>query len=239
MEGAVSWGYYAPDLGPGEVYENELFIISFDVSFKNLTSAKDIDELSQWLAKGIFPESYNLMVRLLRALAPEGGRVLDLGAHVGMFALAAAAAGYEVLAVEASPRNAALLRASIERNGFDRLRLVHAAVSDRPGVLEFCQAGPYGHVLTGASEESVKVPAIDVDRLLAEHGWDRVDFVKMDIEGSEGQRPARDGPPPRPGRRASALDRVEHLHPRLVPADPRSSQGEARGLRLQELPRGS
>src|SRR5207245_1177343 len=61
-----------------------------------------------------------------------------------------------------------------------------AAVSDRPGTLEFCQAGPYGHVAApGSWAADVVVPALAVDDLLDEHGWDRVDFIKMDIEGSE------------------------------------------------------
>ncbi len=31
----------------------------------------------------------------------------------------------------------------------------------------------------------LNVPAVPVDELLAEVGWDRVDFIKMDVEGSE------------------------------------------------------
>jgi FkbM family methyltransferase len=132
------------------------------------------------------PDTYHSLIELLEALVPPGGRVLDLGTHVGTFTLTAAALGYEVVGVEASPRNASLLRASLERNGFERVRLVHAAVSDRPGTLEFCQAGPYGHVAApGSWASNVAVPALAVDDLLDEHGWDRVDFIKMDIEGSE------------------------------------------------------
>src|SRR6516165_4106600 len=58
-----------------------------------------------------FPEHYALLLKL----APPGGRVLDLGAHLGTFSLFAAAHGYQVLAVEASPRNAALLKATIKK----------------------------------------------------------------------------------------------------------------------------
>jgi FkbM family methyltransferase len=156
------------------------------IGFTLVTGAEADDPLSQELTSGALPDSYHPLVQLLEALVPAGGRVLDLGTHVGTFTLTAAALGYEVLGVEASPRNASLLRASLQRNGFDRVRLVQAAVSDRPGTLEFCQAGPYGHVAApGPRPPNLVVRALAVDDLLDEHGWEQVDFVKLDIEGSE------------------------------------------------------
>jgi hypothetical protein len=73
---------------------------------------------------------------LLDRMRP-GDRVLDLGGHVGTFALAAAALGCEVACVEAAPDNLALIEASIMRNGFDRMRVVWGAVTDREGTLTF------------------------------------------------------------------------------------------------------
>jgi len=144
------------------------------------------DAITSELAAGRLPEVALHAIESLKATTPRGGRVLDLGTHVGTFTLAAAAMGYEVIGVEASPQNAYLLRSSLQRNGFDRVHLVNAAVSDRPGTLEFSQAGPYGHVVApGTVGGAVSVPAVRIDDLLAERGWDRVDFIKMDIEGSE------------------------------------------------------
>jgi FkbM family methyltransferase len=127
--------------------------------------------------------------RLVRRIVPAGSRVLDLGGHVGAFSLAAAAAGYQVVTVEASPRNAALLQASVDANNWQNIRIIAAGVSDAPGTIPFIVDGPYGHVAMeaekGNSARQVEVPAITVDQLLSEVGWDRPDFVKMDIEGSE------------------------------------------------------
>ncbi len=126
------------------------------------------------------------LVGLMLAVVNPGDLVLDLGAHVGSFSLAAAAAGCRVVAVEASPANVALLRASATRNGFADLHVVHAAVSDAPGTLEFCVRGPWGHVATEAVDlPTVAVPAVTVDELLAELGLGLPAFVKMDVEGSE------------------------------------------------------
>ncbi len=55
---------------------------------------------------------------LALAVLKPGQRVLDLGAHLGGFSLLAAAVGCEVLAVEASARNADLLRKSAEHGKF-------------------------------------------------------------------------------------------------------------------------
>lgn len=127
-----------------------------------------------------------LLVGLMLRLVQPHDLVLDLGGHVGSFSLAAAAAGCRVIAVEASPTNAALLRASAARNGFADLHVVHAAVSDAPGILDFCVRGPWGHVATEAVDlPTIPVPAVTVDELLAELGLGVPAFVKIDIEGSE------------------------------------------------------
>lgn len=126
------------------------------------------------------------LVALARRLLRPGARVLDLGAHVGGFALTAAALGGEVVAVEASPRNVALLRAAVLRNGFTRLHVVHGAVGDRVGTVDFSCHGPWGHVACAATGmPALPVPAVRVADLLAQVGWSGVDFIKMDIEGSE------------------------------------------------------
>ncbi len=156
------------------------------VFFDVYTEAVPNEPISQTLAKRLFPPLCRPLVELVQAIVPRGGRILDLGSHVGTFALSAAALGREVVAVEASPRNFELLSASRAANRFDNLRLVHAAVSDRVGELHFFANGPFGHVTQGEDHiGSVSVPAIAVDDLLEEIGWDRVDFIKMDIEGSE------------------------------------------------------
>ncbi len=128
------------------------------------------------------------------ALTRPGELVVDLGAHIGTFALAAAGADRRAVAVEASPVNAALLRASVVANRFWGLRVVNAAVGDTPGTVDFWSRGPWGHVATpadGAVSVSEPVPAVEpvsavtVDSLLYELGLSGPRFVKMDVEGCE------------------------------------------------------
>ena len=141
------------------------------------------DPLTQSFLAGIYP-SLEIFHRMKR-ITPAGSRILDLGGHIGALSLASAADGYDVVTVEASPRNAALLQASVEANHWKNIRIVHAGVSSAPGTLSFIVDGPYGRVATGNDAKTVTVPALTVDSLLSEIGWERPDFIKMDIEGSE------------------------------------------------------
>ena len=129
---------------------------------------------------------------LLAEFTGPGDVVLDLGADVGTFSLAAAASGCSVIAVDASPKHVDLLRRSAAENGFDRMRVVHAAVGEKRGTVQFYLAGLWGmvaepgmnaRVVSGA--QLVEVEAVIGDRLLAGLKCRRVDFIKMDIEGSE------------------------------------------------------
>lgn len=155
-----------------------------DAHFDIVIGVGDRDPISESIAEQTFtfPTSFQLPFALMQ----PGHVVLDLGAHVGTFTLAAAALGCRVVAVEASPYNTTLLNASVTKNGFDQVQIVSAAASDRPGNLDFVQAGPYGLVATPVVKSpTIQVPAVTVDELLAELGCDRVDLIKMDIEGSE------------------------------------------------------
>lgn len=143
------------------------------------------DPVTLALANGQGFLSQELVDLMLEMVGPDD-LVLDLGAHIGTFALAAAAAGCSVLAVEASSDNAALLRASASANGFRHLRVVAAAVGDRPGWVDFCARGPWGHVATPVVDlPRQTVLAVTIDELLTELRLPDPAFVKMDIEGSE------------------------------------------------------
>jgi FkbM family methyltransferase len=129
------------------------------------------------------------LVKVLLALTDPGDRVLDLGAFLGEFALAAATHGCEVVAVEANPALAAMLTASANLNRFSHLQVVNAAVGDRAGTVTFAPHGPWGQVRSGTnvspSAGDVTVDRVAIDDLVASLGWESVDFVKLDVEGSE------------------------------------------------------
>jgi FkbM family methyltransferase len=128
-----------------------------------------------------FPPTFDLAL----AMVEPGSVVLDLGAHLGTFALAAAARGLRVIAVEASPRNADFLCASAQANGFDDIIVARAAVSDAPGTVRFREEGAWGQITEGWAPGVVEVPAQPVSTVLSDHNVERIDLVKLDVEGSE------------------------------------------------------
>jgi FkbM family methyltransferase len=147
-----------------------------------------VDDTIDPIAQAIAQQRYLLPLSfsLLPELASPGGRVLDLGAHVGTFSLYAAALGYQVGAVDASPQNVALLRQSVEQNALSNVQVIWAAIDERSGPVEFVEFGPYGHIANPHFiRPTIPVPALSVEEVLDELGWDGVEFIKLDIEGSE------------------------------------------------------
>ncbi|MDP1795263.1 MAG: FkbM family methyltransferase, partial [Acidimicrobiales bacterium] len=145
------------------------------------------DPLGRWLVSNGYPhEPPN---QLFQHLATRDARVVDVGAHIGTFSLAAAAAGCDVVAIEGSPANVRLLLASKARNAFDRLQVVHAAATDFEGSLSFIPKQAWGEIavpdMVQPGEEQVELPAVTVDRVVERAGWNRVHLVKIDVEGAE------------------------------------------------------
>jgi predicted O-methyltransferase YrrM len=115
--------------------------VNDNLKFQVVVDSQADDPLTKAFLQGHYPGDTALL-RLLSKLAPPGSRVLDLGGHIGAFSLMAAASGYEVVTVEASPRNAALIHASVKANGWSNMRVLNAGVSDAPGSLPFLVDGP-------------------------------------------------------------------------------------------------
>lgn len=107
---------------------------------------------------------------------------------MGGFGLAAAAAGHEVAIVEANSDNAGWIRRSIEENSFSRsVTLIESAVGERDRRVSFHPNGPWGHVELNADPSgTADIRMMTLPTLLASVGWDSPDFIKMDVEGSEG-----------------------------------------------------
>lgn len=130
--------------------------------------------------------------RIVRRLARPGDTVLDVGAHVGTYALTLARAvgpKGSVTAVEANPRLADLLDRSIRMNGHDHVRLVRAAASDRAGETSFTVARRFAGggqlglegVPVAPGRDAFAVPTVRLDDLV--EGTARL--IRLDIEGAE------------------------------------------------------
>jgi FkbM family methyltransferase len=119
--------------------------------------------------------------------------VVDVGANIGAFAVyAAQRTRGRVLAIEPHPGNAAVLRRNLAANHCERAQVAECAVADAAGVLPLFlgksgtthQLSPVGR--DTADGDSIEVRVATLPQVLAEHGFDRVDFLKLDCEGAEG-----------------------------------------------------
>lgn len=116
--------------------------------------------------------------------------VLDIGGHIGCFALAVAQAAPDarVHSYEASPSTAAWLSRNVVANGLaDRVTAHHVAIASERGKLSFAdnRGGSSLNGLTApAGSPQVQVPSITFADAVAGAG-DCVDVVKIDTEGAE------------------------------------------------------
>lgn len=138
--------------------------------------------------KGVFlDDEYALSQNL--PTAPR--TILDLGANVGMAAAALAAQfpGAAFVLVEPDPRNVARLRRTVALNALDA-QVVASAVGPEAGELElrFDRNPTCSALETSATHDLAQRATVAVQTvpdLLDERGWDGVDLVKIDIEGTE------------------------------------------------------
>jgi FkbM family methyltransferase len=123
-----------------------------------------------------------------------GATVIDLGAYAGLtgylFAAAVGPAG-RVVAVEADPATYRVLEQNVQSMrvaGTTWLVPVHAAIWKQNGTIEFLSEGNMGATVAAHARrkgETVLVRAITLEQLLAEMAIEKVDAIKMDIEGAE------------------------------------------------------
>ena len=125
---------------------------------------------------------------------------LDIGANVGLatLALARLATGGRVFAIEADPRTCRFLTRNIRDNalsnvtveqcfiGLDGARKTFLFCAHDPACSPSMQPELVGKI-NGANErwEPVEVDCLSVDRFVSSHGFERLDFIKLDCEGAD------------------------------------------------------
>jgi FkbM family methyltransferase len=122
-----------------------------------------------------------------------GDIVLDCGANIGVFVRSALNAGAQkVIAIEPAPENLECLRRNFKREvEQNRVVIYPKGVWDRDDFLTLNithgNSAADSFVITPehSAASADKLPLTTIDKLVAELGLPRVDFIKMDIEGAE------------------------------------------------------
>jgi len=134
--------------------------------------------------QGIREVWYDHVYRLPFHTAVE--TVVDLGANIGLTSvyLAKRYGATLIVAVEPDPQNAELVRRNFRQNAI-RGYVVEAAIGPQDGTVRFSSEvdSNIGHV----SLEGREVPMVSMETLCASHALQRIDVLKMDIEGGEQQ----------------------------------------------------
>jgi len=138
------------------------------------------------------------LTALWNRLAPEGGVAIDIGANVGAHTLTMARAvgpRGRVLAFEPNPPVRAAMVHNLSLNGIEHVTVFDCALGSEPGTLplrvpkstsaEFSNIGLASLVALDTPHDLVDVAVRALDDMLASLNLDRVDVVKIDVNGYE------------------------------------------------------
>jgi FkbM family methyltransferase len=133
----------------------------------------------------------------VNARLPSGGVAIDIGANLGEWTVPLAhkvgPAGH-LLAIEPAPRSAAALGKTIAANGLRQAELVCCALGEDDGIVDFAvplvtsarsDTGTAHIGPAAAREETLRVTVRRLDGLVAQRGYERIDLIKIDVEGHE------------------------------------------------------
>lgn len=131
-------------------------------------------------------------IAILKSCVDPGDTVVDIGANIGFYTIECSnhvGPGGRVVAVEAAPEHALAIRANLALNEIENVKLLEIAIGDRKseGILTRRSGDNLGMFTLGnvGGGEAHHVRIDTLDNILEEQNVDRVDFIKMDIEGSE------------------------------------------------------
>jgi len=118
---------------------------------------------------------------VLYRLAKKERVFVDVGAHVGEYAIRMAKVYGKVEAFEPNPRSASLLAKNVELNGVDNITIHQVACGDAPGeLILYARGGSTTPLKIEKHSGIIRAKVVRLDDYLS-----RVDVVKIDVEGWE------------------------------------------------------
>jgi len=146
------------------------------------------DAMDVWTIKETcLDDHYRLAGRRVR----DGGVVIDIGAGLGDFAIAAARRHPQarVLAFEPFPASADLCRRNVRLNRTANVHVIEAAVGQGNGAIGLDISSPesvqYSTASGAARQSTLQVKIQSLAEVFAEYAITRCDLLKLDCEGAE------------------------------------------------------
>ena len=121
----------------------------------------------------------------------KGDVVVDVGANIGLFTISVAKRAARIVAIEPEPANFKLLVENVKRRKLSNVLLVQKAVwkSKQLMPLFLAPASQAHSLINGNQRLESKLPltveADTIDGIMKDLNVNRVDFVKIDVEGAE------------------------------------------------------
>jgi FkbM family methyltransferase len=121
----------------------------------------------------------------------EKGVAIDVGSNIGMFTIFLAKSlngNGKVVSIEIEKNNLKLLKKNVKLNNLGNVFVVGKGAYSKRGIMELFldEFGTGGHSLLkkeGAKKEVIEVDTLD--NIIKELGVNRVDVIKIDVEGAE------------------------------------------------------
>ena len=139
------------------------------------------------LEKVFVDEEYRLPADINPVFAIKPRFIVDAGANIGMATLyfAQTFPNANIVAVEPEESNFELLRRNCE--GIENIQLEKAALWSSEAKLQLADANAesWSFSVRPATTDSSVVAAINIPQILAKYGENRIDLLKLDIEGAE------------------------------------------------------
>lgn len=161
---------------------------NIDIGGINYLIVSDDDYLRN-MGQSFEPE----MVKLFRHLVSGHEVVLDIGANIGCTALLFGEIAKKVYAFEPSETTFAFLKKNIAHSGWNNITALNVGLGAEQGetTLTFAPNNRSGGFVSDQTQASVghtveKIVIRQLDEVANEQKWGKVDFIKMDVEGFEG-----------------------------------------------------
>jgi len=134
-------------------------------------------------------------IALLAVLCDEDSRVLDVGANIGMTALAFSQTcpRGQIAAIEPVPRTFQYLQRNVAEAGVHNIKIFNFALGSSTGTVLMqghpsnfaCSFVADNYAIPASDHFSCEVPVKRLDETFSELSLDRLDFMKVDVEGFE------------------------------------------------------
>ena len=119
----------------------------------------------------------------------EDDVIIDIGGHIGLFALYASLSSPngKIISIEPHPENFSLLKENMINNNLHKIILVNKAITNSNKNIELFldSFDDSAHSIYGSGKNSIQIKGITLRKIMQENQISKCNMLKMDCEGAE------------------------------------------------------